>query len=78
MQEIAKQFKEELHELLSRYKRSLSNTQIISVIRSVTRKQIGFKEGPIVTGRFSSKVPNIQQIPAHGDCVVRDEELLEW
>lgn len=108
MQEIANRFKEEYTELLSRYKEHLSNAQIMSILQSVTRKQIGIKDnperfqgyyyakgfpivdelnhlqtaqdfknewkseeevrakiGPVVTGRFSSKVPNIQQVPQH-------------
>lgn len=44
MEEIANQFKEEYTELLSRYKERLSNAQIMSILQSVTRKQIGFKD----------------------------------
>lgn len=46
MQEIANRFKEEYTELLSRYKEHLSNAQIMSILQSVTKKQIGFKDNP--------------------------------
>lgn len=46
MQEIAKQFEEEYTELLSRYKEDLTNAQIMSILQSVTRKQIGIKDNP--------------------------------
>ena len=44
MDEIANQFKEEYTELLSRYKEHLTNAQIMSILQSLTRKQIGFKD----------------------------------
>lgn len=46
MEEIAERFKEEYTELLSRYKDKLTNPQIMSVLQSVTKKQIGFKDNP--------------------------------
>lgn len=46
MEEIAEWFKEEYTELLSRYKDKLTNPQIMSVLQSVTKKQIGFKDNP--------------------------------
>lgn len=46
MEEIAQRFQEEYTELLSRYKEHLSNAQIMSILQSVTRKQIGFKDNP--------------------------------
>ena len=46
MEEIANQFKEEYTELLSRYKEHLTNAQIMSILQSVTRKQIGIKDNP--------------------------------
>lgn len=49
MEEIANRFKEEYTELLSRYKDNLTNAQIMSILQSVTRKLIGFKDNP---GRF--------------------------
>lgn len=46
MEEIANRFKEEYTELLSRYKEHLTNAQIMSILQSVTRKQIGIKDNP--------------------------------
>lgn len=46
MQEIAQRFKEEYTKLLSRYKEHLSNAQIMSILQSVTRKQIGIRDNP--------------------------------
>ena len=46
MDEIANRFKEEYTELLSRYKEHLTNAQIMSILQSVTRKQIGIKDNP--------------------------------
>ena len=43
MEEIANRFKEEYTELLSRYKEHLTNAQIMSILQSVTRKQIDIK-----------------------------------
>lgn len=92
MQEIANQFKEEYTELLSRYKDQLTNAQIMSILQSVTRKQIGFKDNP---ERFSFRgvgyakgFPIIDElegslgrdavagIKPEGDWVVRNEEPL--
>lgn len=44
MEEIATRFQEEYTELLSRYKEHLSNAQIMLILQSVTKKQIGFKD----------------------------------
>lgn len=46
MEEIAKRFKEEYTELLSRYKEHISNAQIMPILQSVTKEQIGFKDNP--------------------------------
>lgn len=46
MEEIANWFKEEYTELLSRYKEHLTNAQIMSILQSVTKKQIGIKDNP--------------------------------
>lgn len=56
MEEIAQRFKEEFSELLSSYKEHLSNTRIISILQSVTRKQIGFKDNPgLIENRGETK-----------------------
>lgn len=46
MEEIASRFKEEYTELISRYKEHLTNAQIMLILQSVTKKQIGFKDNP--------------------------------
>ena len=60
MEEIASKFKEEYTELLSRYKDKLTNTQIMSILQSVTKKQIGFKDNPERLERiFNNAVHNL-------------------
>lgn len=63
MEEIAKRFKEEYTELLLRYKEHLSNAQIMSILQSVTKKQIGFKDNP---ERFNITKEHLQQIMNSG------------
>lgn len=46
MLETKQQFKEELQELLSRYKSKLSNAQLMPIIQSVTRKELGWTNRP--------------------------------
>lgn len=46
MEEIAQQFKEELQELLDRYKDKMSTPQIMRIAQPVFTKTIGFKDNP--------------------------------
>lgn len=46
MEEIACQFREELQELLDRYKNRLTNPQIMHIAQPVFTKTIGFKDNP--------------------------------
>lgn len=46
MEEIAQQFKEELQELLDRYKDRLTTPQIMHIAQPVFTKTIGFKDNP--------------------------------
>ncbi len=46
MQEIANQFKEELQELLDRYKDRLTTPQIMRIAQPIFTKTIGFKDNP--------------------------------
>lgn len=46
MEEIAQQFKEELQELLDRYKDKMSNPQIMRIAQPIFTKTIGFKDNP--------------------------------
>ena len=90
MQEIANQFKEEYTELLSRYKEHLTNSQIMSILQSVTRKQIGFKDNPErfqgvgyakgfpITDELEGSLGRdaVAGVKVEGDWVVRSEEPL--
>lgn len=58
MEEIATRFQEEYTELLSRYKEHLSNAQIMSILQSVTKQQIGFKDNP---ERFNITKEHLEQ-----------------
>lgn len=63
MEEIASKFQEEYTELLSRYKEHLSNVQIMSILQSVTRKQIGIRDNPECLERiFDNAVHNLSNI----------------
>lgn len=46
MDEIAQQFKEELQELLDRYKDKMSTPQIMHIAQPIFTKTIGFKDNP--------------------------------
>lgn len=46
MEEIAQQFKEELQELLDRYKDKLTTPQIMRIAQPIFTKTIGFKDNP--------------------------------
>lgn len=46
MEEIAQQFKEELQELLDRYKDKMSTPQIMRIAQPIFTKTIGFKDNP--------------------------------
>lgn len=46
MEEIAQQFREELQELLNRYKDRLTNPQIMHIAQTIFTKTIGFKDNP--------------------------------
>lgn len=46
MSEIERQFREELQELLDRYKDQLTNPQIMRIAQPIFTKTIGFKDNP--------------------------------
>lgn len=46
MEEIASQFREELQELLDRYKDKMSTPQIMRIAQPIFTKTIGFKDNP--------------------------------
>lgn len=78
MEEIARQFCEELQELLDRYKNRLTNPQIMHIAQPVFTKTIGFKDNPERLERiFNNAVHNLpiaetlrcpSQMIAEADC----------
>ena len=72
MQEIAQRFKEEYTELLSRYKEHLSNAQIMSILQSVTRKQISIRDNP---ERLCSSEEHLKQLLASGQSFLEQHAL---
>jgi hypothetical protein len=54
MEEIAQRFKEELQELLDRYKDKMSTPQIMHIAQPIFTKTIGFKDNP---ERFIAHLP---------------------
>lgn len=67
MEEIAQQFKEELQELLDRYKDKMSTPQIMHIAQPIFTKTIGFKDNPErfiahppVTGKWTSELNTLQ------------------
>lgn len=67
MDEIAQQFKEELQELLDRYKDKMSTPQIMHIAQPIFTKTIGFKDNPErfiahppVTGKWTSEHNTLQ------------------
>ena len=46
MQEIAKHFKEEFTELLSRYKSQLPNNELVPLIQKTCREQLCWRNNP--------------------------------
>lgn len=55
MQEIAKQFKEEFSELLSRYKSQLPNASLMPLIQKTCREQLCWRNNPELVA-FAEKV----------------------
>ena len=55
MQEIAKQFKEEFSELLSRYKSQLPNASLMPLIQKICREQLCWRNNPDLVA-FAEKV----------------------
>ena len=69
MEEIATQFKEELQELLDRYKDKMSTPQIMHIAQPIFTKTIGFKDNPerlerilaeAVYSNYHAKFPGIR------------------
>ena len=61
MSEIEQQFREELQELLDRYKDQLTNPQIMRIAQPIFTKTIGFKDNPERLERiFNNAIHNLQ------------------
>lgn len=76
MDEIAQQFKEELQELLDRYKDKMSTPQIMHIAQPIFTKTIGFKDNP---ERFCSTEEHLKQILNSGPSFIERYALKgEW
>ena len=68
MEEIAQQFREELQELIDRYKNRLTSKQIIHIVQSVFTKVIGIKDNPEIINIDISRLRCSSQMIAEADC----------
>lgn len=68
MEEIARQFREELQELLDRYKNRLTNPQIMHIAQPVFTKAIGIKDNPERINIDVSELHCSSQMIAEADC----------
>lgn len=63
MEEIAQHFREELQELLDRYKHQLTTPQIMRIAQPVFKYTIGFKDNPERLERiFNNAVHNLADV----------------
>lgn len=69
MEEIAQQFREELQELLDRYKDKMSTPQIMRIAQPIFTKTIGFKDNP---ERFSLPEDYLQRHALEGEFKCTD------
>jgi len=72
MEEIAQQFKEELQELLDRYKDKMSTPQIMRIAQPVFKHTIGFKDNP---ERFNFSEEYLKQIMNSGPSFLEQHAL---
>ena len=68
MEEIVSQFREELQELIDRYKNRLTSQQIIHIAQSVFTKAIGIKDNPEIINIDISRLRCSSQMIAEADC----------
>ena len=68
MEEIVSQFREELQELLDRYKNRLTNPQIMHIVQSVFTETIGIKDSPERINIDISRLRCSSQMIAEADC----------
>lgn len=72
MKEIAQQFKEELQELLDRYKDKMSNPQIMHIAQPIFTKTIGIRDNP---ERLCSSEEHLKQIVNSGPSFLEQHAL---
>lgn len=72
MEEIAQRFKEELQELLDRYKDKMSTPQIMRIAQPIFTKTIGFKDNP---ERLCSSEEHLKQIVNSGPSFLEQHAL---
>ena len=68
MEEIAQQFREELQELIDRYKNRLTSQQIMHIAQPVFTKAIGIKDNPEIISIDISRLRCSSQMIAEADC----------
>lgn len=68
MEEIASQFREELQELIDRYKTRLSVPCIMHIAQPVFTKAIGIKDNPEIINIDISRLRCSSQMIAEADC----------
>lgn len=68
MEEIAQQFREELQELIDRYKNRLTSQQIMHIAQSVFTKAIGIRDNPEIINIDISRLRCSSQMIAEADC----------
>ena len=64
MEEIAQQFREELQELLDRYKDRLTTPQIMRIAQPIFQKTIGFRDNPERLERVLNNAVHGLRVPA--------------
>ena len=72
MSETEQQFREELQELLDRYKNQLTNPQIMHIAQPIFTKTIGFKDN---SDRFCTAEEHIKQIMNPGPSFMEQHAL---
>ena len=68
MEEIAQQFREELQELIDRYKNRLTNPQIMHIVQPVFTKTIGIKDNSERINIDILRLRCSSQMIAEADC----------
>ena len=82
MEEIAQQFKEELQELLDRYKDKMSTPQIMHIAQPIFTKTIGFKDNQerfkILTDIVNDTVHSLTDEMMQGEFITHPPVTGKW